>query len=352
MKKLLIIALGLSILACKEEAPKDYVELTGKITNKYGDSIFIQNRGTGYFKSIPLKEDGSFNDTLKVEPGVYTFFDGNETTNLYLKNGYDINMSLDTKMFDETVKYSGTGSEQSNFLAEKSLLEEKMLDEDKLGALESLEALDKELETIKGELNKFYNANPDIDSTLVASANKNLDPILKFYRGYFADAINLKIELPKGAESPTFENYENYAGGTTSLSDLKGSYVYIDVWATWCGPCKAEIPSLKEVEAKYHDRNIKFVSISVDNGRGYRADTPENAKAASKEGWKNMVAEKELGGIQLFADNDWQSEFMLNYKVNSIPRFILIDPEGKIVSPDAPRPSKEELIKLFESLNI
>jgi thiol-disulfide isomerase/thioredoxin len=46
--------------------------------------------------------------------------------------------------------------------------------------------------------------------------------------------------------------------------------VYIDVWATWCGPCKAEIPHLKEIEAQYHDKNIAFVSISVDNRPDYK----------------------------------------------------------------------------------
>ena len=70
--------------------------------------------------------------------------------------------------------------------------------------------------------------------------------------------------LVKGNPSPKF-NYENHKGGTTSLDDLKGKFVYIDVWATWCGPCKAEIPFLKEVEKKYHGKNIEFVSISIDN---------------------------------------------------------------------------------------
>jgi len=48
------------------------------------------------------------------------------------------------------------------------------------------------------------------------------------------------------------------AGGTTSLDDLKGKYIYIDVWATWCGPCKAEIPFLKDVEKKYHGKKLSL----------------------------------------------------------------------------------------------
>ncbi|WP_242158861.1 redoxin family protein [Aestuariivivens sediminis] len=148
----------------------------------------------------------------------------------------------------------------------------------------------------------------------------------------------LKV-LDKGEPSPEFIDYENYQGGTMSLTDLKGKYVYIDVWATWCGPCKKEIPFLKEVEEKYHDKNIAFVSISID-------------KASDHDKWKTMVAEKELGGIQLFADKDWNSDFVKNYQISGIPRFILINPEGQIISANAPRPSDPKLIDLLREYDI
>lgn len=144
--------------------------------------------------------------------------------------------------------------------------------------------------------------------------------------------------LVAGKDSPTFD-YENHKGGTTSLADLKGKYVYIDVWATWCGPCIGEIPSLQKVEEQYHDKNIAFVSISIDQKNAY--DT-----------WKKMVVEKELGGIQLMADNAWQSKFVTDYAIEGIPRFILIGPDGKIVNADAPRPSNPKLIALFDELKI
>ncbi len=65
-----------------------------------------------------------------------------------------------------------------------------------------------------------------------------------------------------------------------------------------------------------------------------------------------MVEEKELGGIQLFAPKGWKSDFVTDYRINGIPRFILIDPAGNIVSASAPRPSSDELIKLFDEENI
>lgn len=150
------------------------------------------------------------------------------------------------------------------------------------------------------------------------------------------DRYNVLKTITKGNPSPAF-NYENYKGGTTSLADLKGKYVYVDVWATWCGPCIREIPALKKIEEEFSRKNVAFVSISIDRKSEY-------------ETWKSMIAEKDLGGIQLFADNDWKSQFIVDYGILGIPRFIIIDPQGNIVSADAPRPSDPDLKKMLEEL--
>ncbi|MGH2666007.1 TlpA family protein disulfide reductase [Flavobacterium sp.] len=144
--------------------------------------------------------------------------------------------------------------------------------------------------------------------------------------------------LISGSVSPKFD-YENFKGGKTSLESLKGKYVYIDVWATWCGPCRREIPSLQKVEEEYKGKNIEFVSLSIDSKKDY-------------EKWRKFVEEKKLGGIQLFADNDWNSKFVTDYAIEGIPRFILIDPNGNIVTADAPRPSDPKLIEKFKELGI
>ena len=140
----------------------------------------------------------------------------------------------------------------------------------------------------------------------------------------------------KNTAAPSFD-YLNHKGGTTKLDELKGKYVYIDVWATWCGPCRAEIPSLKKIEEKYHGKNIEFVSISVDVQKDF-------------EKWKKFVTDKQLGGIQHFADKDWNSDFIKSFGINSIPRFILIDPKGNVVSADAARPSDPKLQEELDTL--
>lgn len=140
----------------------------------------------------------------------------------------------------------------------------------------------------------------------------------------------------KGQPSPGFD-YENHKGGTTSLESMKGKYVYVDVWATWCGPCRVEIPHLKQIEEKYHGKKIEFVSISIDAKKDH-------------EKWKKFVTDQNLGGVQLFADSDWSSEFVQSYGINSIPRFLLIGPDGTVVDADAPRPSSPEIVPLLDKL--
>jgi len=330
------LAIAIAAISCKEEAPKDYVTLKGKITNQNSDSLIVRSRT--YSKTIKVSSDGSFSDTLKVETGSYNLFDGSESTTIYLKNGFDLNLTIDTKEFDETVSYTGVGAEASNYLAKFALLQEKELNDETMFDLDQ-EAFDQKNNSIVAKFNELLKSTQNLDSTFSAQQSKQLEGLSQYLSETYQEKTYLKTILGKGMESPKFVDYENFKGGTTSLDDLKGKYVYVDVWATWCGPCKAEIPFLKEVEKAYHGKNIEFVSISVDVAKDH-------------DKWMEMVKEKELGGIQIFANNDWKSEFVQAYKINGIPRFILIDPAGNIVSADAPRPSSEELKSLLNELNL
>ena len=139
------------------------------------------------------------------------------------------------------------------------------------------------------------------------------------------------INKPQNGEPYIDFTYEDTTGEAISLSSYKGSLVYVDVWATWCGPCKAEIPYLKTLEKDYHEQNIVFLSVSVDT---------------NKDQWLKMVEKEELGGVQLWADG-W-SQITKDYAIFGIPRFMLFSEDGKVISNDAPRPSNEEIRELFD----
>lgn len=136
--------------------------------------------------------------------------------------------------------------------------------------------------------------------------------------------------------APDF-NYENYNGGKTSLKDLKGKLVYIEIWATWCGPCIKEFPALRQLIKNFNGKNIEFVNISIDSKNDY-------------EKWRKMVPETNVGGIQLMSDNGLKSDFMKAFSVGLIPRSILLDEEGKIILGKAPRPSAKNTEQYLDSI--
>lgn len=328
------MALAIVLISCKKEK-NNFVSFSGKIINKNSESITISNPQLKFNRVIKLDKDGLFKDTMNLKTGFYRLFDGKESTSLYLKNGANINMTLDAKEFNKTVTFTGEGSSESIFLTKSSLSQEDLFSDAKLFEL-SKEKFDTKVNDFVDQFNRRIQESK-LDSTFVAFQRQNITGLKNYLNKTHTDKHYLATRLAKGLESPKFVDYENYKGGSTSLDDLKGKYVYIDMWATWCNPCKQEIPFLQKIEKQYHGKKIEFVSISVDSERDY-------------EKWKKMVEDKGLTGIQLYSKRD--QSFSGAYKVNSIPRFILIDPQGNIVNANAPRPSSPALVTLFESLNI
>lgn len=147
-------------------------------------------------------------------------------------------------------------------------------------------------------------------------------------------AVKLAQQDSKPGQPAINFSYPDLNGKMTSLSDFKGKVVLVDVWATWCGPCKAELPALKKMEEELRGRDIVFMSVSVDEEK-------------DKEKWKDFVAKEDLKGVQLFASG-W-SDIAKNYNIKGIPRFMVFDRKGNIVTIDSPRPSSKELKLLLES---
>ena len=127
-----------------------------------------------------------------------------------------------------------------------------------------------------------------------------------------------------GAQAPEIVGTD-IDGKEVKLSDFKGKLVYIDVWATWCGPCRKEIPFLKATEEKYHGKDVVFLSVSIDK---------------DKNKWEKMVVDQALGGIQIHMPGGWGADICKKYNITGIPRFMLIDKEGKVINTKTFRPSQ------------
>jgi len=138
---------------------------------------------------------------------------------------------------------------------------------------------------------------------------------------------------PLLAGKPAFGfSYPDSAGTEFSLEDFRGKVVYIDVWATWCGPCKQELPHLKKLVRAVDEEQVAIISISVDTDR---------------DAWINDLNTHQFSWMQLYADG-W-SQITKDYLISGIPRFILIDQEGNIADANAKRPSGE-ILKDIEKL--
>lgn len=331
MKKIIVafLLVGL-VVGCKE--PKGYLALSGKVENANSDKIEILSKN--YSKTFDVDENGNFKDTLKLPTGMYSISDGLNRTLIYLANGYNLKVSVDGEDFRNPT-FSGAGSASNNYLYEQINFNTTQYSNPKSFYTLEKTDFDNRIEELKDYLNDISTKN--VDEALVSQIEDTRKQYIDFLVKNYPIHHEKMIKFAKGKPSPKFNDFENFNGGNSSLDDFKGKYVYIDVWATWCGPCKQQIPYLKEVEEDYHDKNIEFISISTDRVNKYHA-------------WRKMIEDYDMGGVQLFAGEDFS--FSQAYEINSIPRFLLIDPEGNIVDADAPRPSDPRLRTLFDSLEL
>jgi len=348
-RTILIFTIFMGLVSCKEKEteiiPKDFVKISGLIAHKKPSDNAIEIIGNGKKETVLVNPDGTFSKKIKFDKdGFYTLYDGKNKIYLYLNGGDNLNILYDYNNPNELLQFKGKGSETNTFLRDKNKFEREndFYNTKKLYALNKSD-FDKRMNFYKQKIDEIL-ANEKIDKTLKGRYQKEYDRILsKMQQGYQGNNLSKDVAV-KGKPSPTFD-FENYKGGRTSLADLKGNYVYIDVWATWCGPCKQQIPYLKKLEEEFKNKPIKFVSISVDDARR-NGGSWDKAKAK----WKKFVKDNKLGGIQLFADRGWQSDFIKLYGIRGIPRFILIDKKGNIINPNAPRPSQEITKSILVSL--
>ncbi len=201
---------------------------------------------------------------------------------------------------------------------------------------------DKVDELFKGKEIRSYMKTQIVSDLIGEDGTPTMNPvILKFrkdvenedYREMIDDKYVKYAMIDNGSIAPDFEGV-TIDGRVIKLSDFEGKYVYVDVWATWCGPCKHELPYFDQLKQEYSGRNIEFLSVSIDK---------------SRFAWEEMVRNKNMQGNQLFVHGDWGSDFALFYDVKAVPQFILIDPEGQIIDITARHPSgriREDLAML------
>jgi len=161
------------------------------------------------------------------------------------------------------------------------------------------------------------------------------DRILKEYpESRFADPIRGTRRMREAVGKPFDLDFTDaISGSTISMKNLKGKAVVVDFWATWCGPCVAEMPHMKQLYAEYRGKGVEFLGISLDHPK----------EQGGLDSLKKYVKDNGIAWPQYYQGKGWESEFSRSWGINSIPAMFVVDTEGKLSSVEA-RGKLEQII--------
>lgn len=154
-------------------------------------------------------------------------------------------------------------------------------------------------------------------------------------------------QLGDRAKLPVELAFTAVDGRKVDLRDLRGKVVLVEFWATWCAPCKEEIPNLKKLYAAYHAKGFEVVGITLENARLADTDTAverEQKLAKARQVLVDFTAKQEMPWPQYFDGKFRQNKFAVDYLINSIPAMFLIGKDGRIITKHARGPQLEAAV--------
>lgn len=331
----------------KEDAFLSYINHYQKLKDSIANIVFdkksIKDKYLKYFGSL-VTLDNKFSKLNMLVSYVNMYNYSYENSISFVRNNFD-NKILDNLYKDE---YLISNDYRDGFIGNEWINYLVNLDYKKDSTLRSQKGykLKKVNETYQGKVKEFVLYNRMESSIEYSNSFEKLNDYKEQFETYisnlknqyyktileskFADKETELLRTQVGKPAPKFA-LESNLGKTYNLEDFKDKVVYLDLWASWCGPCRAETPSFKILHDKYkNDKRIAFVSVAVHDGINE---------------WKKALEEDKPDWIQLI---DKEGVVWKSYVANSIPKFILINKLGNIVNFDAPRPSSgEEIEKLL-----
>jgi peroxiredoxin len=346
MSRLIISFIIISLLSCENKKSGEAV-ITGKLKNGAHAKIFFEHiTSEGDIPVDSTFADANGNFTLKnTTTGLdyYILRTGNENVAyLILKGGENISFSGDTKNLEQS--YNVEGSPDTKLLLELKRHEQHLSDsmnslytairaenpfeKDSAGA-----ALQRQYDSLLRDFATRLIRN-NFTSIVSLSASQYLDKQKDFdlfiqlndslkkelgenkYLEVFSKQVEDMKKLPAGTLAPEIR-LPSPEGKEFALSSLKGKVVVIDFWASWCGPCRKEMPEMVSLYRDFKSKGVEIFGVSLDD---------------NVDAWKTAIAHDGITWIQVSDLKKWDSKAAADYGINEIPQTILLDTKGKIVA--------------------
>lgn len=183
----------------------------------------------------------------------------------------------------------------------------------------------------------MFNTNDyNVDFKKLNKIFMGFGPLVKssyYYKKIKAEFNGIKLIQP-GKQAPDF-TLNTPDNKPLTLSSLKGKYLLLDFWASWCQPCRQSFPQMKDIYKKYHDKGVEFLGISDDS---------------KLDAWKKALADDQLPWLQVvdeFPEKYKPARVGTLYSVHYIPSTILLDKTGKIIAKNL---HGDELEKMLNEL--
>lgn len=312
MRYLLLFIIALSVNTKAQTLQK--VNLSGSVENTKSEKVYLQKYENKTYITIDSTEvkDGRFSFSKSIVlPEIYGLSFTSNIDNpftsylVFLDNG-NINVKLDS--IDDFKNTIVDGSK------EQSLYENLLKD-----SVNIKDVIKKHPNSIAA-LYVFYRyysykmSPSDIKST-IALLDKNLQN--STYAKALYDLAKTISEVHTGKQAPDFVAYTYANEEVHPLTLVKGGYLLIDFWASWCPPCRKENPNLVKTYAEFKDKGFNIVSISLDR---------------HLESWKKAISKDNLEWTQLIDRKAWNGDGIKKYGIRLIPSNFLIDSKGKIIA--------------------
>jgi peroxiredoxin len=375
MKPLQLFALAFALLtfSCSDKNKSGSFELKGKISGAKGETLYFEKLSSQQpvlLDSAVLDENGEFEfSSYSPKIGLYRVKFNNQNFAMLVLDSSD-KVMLTAEAADLGTTYKAEGSPETKVFSELNALSKvRDLRLDSLNkvfqsAMEAFKMDSKRMDSLSALFETPYNAivnsanaaiaekikqNTDKFSSLIAIQALEPDKYADLYKALdeglnkrypnersvmmFHDMVNKMLATTLGQTAPDIV-LPSPEGTEIALSSLRGKIVLIDFWASWCGPCRKEMPNVVKAYAKFKNKGFEIFGVSLDQDKGR---------------WVEAIAKDGMTWPQVSDLKYWESAPARMYNVQSIPYTLLLDREGKIIDKNLRGDALEK--RLAELLN-